>query len=185
MDGTRRRAPVLGRFVVGLSGLALFAFACFPLLAYAEGSIEGEYKDAPPTVTGTSIPGSNGGSESHTHGHEPLGTASSANPPGSGGSKSSGQNGPSQSSGVPSTGGNGAQQQRNPQKGQSGNQVTSVQPAHQIGAPASSNGGGGSSPLVPIIIAILALAALSVAALLIRQRRQGPGSGSSVSPKAG
>ena len=44
---------------------------------------------------------------------------------------------------------------------------------------------GGSSPLVPILIAILALAAISVGAVMYRQRRQrrGPGTGTA-SPKA-
>jgi hypothetical protein len=186
MDGTRRRrAQVLGRFFAGLSGLALFAFACFPLLAYAEGSIEGEYKDAPPAVPGKTLTDKEAGEKSPGHGHEPVGTASSVNPPpGSGGAESSGQNGPSQSSGVPGSGKNGTHNQRNPQGGKSGNGTASVRPAHRTGVPASSNGGG-SSPLLPIIIAILVLAAISIAAVLIRQRRQQDESRSSVSPKAG
>jgi hypothetical protein len=38
--------------------------------------------------------------------------------------------------------------------------------------------------LVPILIAIAVLAAISVAAVVIRQRRQRHGSGGQVSPKA-
>ena len=43
----------------------------------------------------------------------------------------------------------------------------------------------GSSPLVPILIAAAVLAAISIAALLIRQRRQRDGSSPSLSTKAG
>ena len=44
--------------------------------------------------------------------------------------------------------------------------------------------GGGSSPLVPILIAIAVLAAISIGVVMMRQRRQRRGPGSSVSPKA-
>ena len=44
---------------------------------------------------------------------------------------------------------------------------------------------GGSSPLVPILIAIAVLAAISIGAVVYRQRRQGSGgTGSPVSPNA-
>ncbi len=48
----------------------------------------------------------------------------------------------------------------------------------------SGDSGGGSSPLVWIIIAIAVLAAISIGAFVIRQRRQGGEGGTSVSPKA-
>jgi hypothetical protein len=47
---------------------------------------------------------------------------------------------------------------------------------------ASAEEDGSSSPLVPILIAIAILAAISIGAYYYRQRRQG--AGSSVSPKA-
>ncbi|HEX5712313.1 MAG TPA: hypothetical protein VFX85_03250 [Solirubrobacterales bacterium] len=50
------------------------------------------------------------------------------------------------------------------------------------GTQASSD--DGSSPLVPILIAVAALAAISIAAVVIRQRRQRGGPGAQVSPKA-
>ena len=50
---------------------------------------------------------------------------------------------------------------------------------------AASADDGGSSPLVPILIAVAVLAAISIAALLIRQRRQRDGSSPSLSTKAG
>ncbi|HVY79140.1 MAG TPA: hypothetical protein VG898_11595 [Solirubrobacterales bacterium] len=43
------------------------------------------------------------------------------------------------------------------------------------GKPASHSDDGGSSPLVPILIAIAVLAAISVAVVMVRQRRRGPG----------
>lgn len=52
----------------------------------------------------------------------------------------------------------------------------------QPGVQASQSGeGGGSSPLVPILIAIAVLAAISVAVVMIRQRR---GSTTTASPEA-
>jgi hypothetical protein len=60
-----------------------------------------------------------------------------------------------------------------------------VQPGNQApGAPASQKSGGGSSPLAPILIAIAVLAAISVAVVMIRQRRQRGGSSTPVSPRA-
>lgn len=50
-------------------------------------------------------------------------------------------------------------------------------------APTSSEDGG-SSPLIPVLIAIVALAAISIAVVMLRARRQRPGGGRSVSPEA-
>lgn len=55
-----------------------------------------------------------------------------------------------------------------------------VSPLHT----SKSSEGGGSSPLVPILIAIAVLAAISVAAVMIRQRRQRRGPGATASPEA-
>lgn len=52
-----------------------------------------------------------------------------------------------------------------------------------VSNPETASDGGSSSPLVPILIAIAALAAISIAAVVIRQRRRG-GPGSPVSPNA-
>jgi len=52
-------------------------------------------------------------------------------------------------------------------------------------SPASQQEGGGSSPLVPILIAIAALAAISIGAVMLRARRQRDGRGGApVSPEA-
>lgn len=47
-----------------------------------------------------------------------------------------------------------------------------------------SDDGGGSSPLVPILIAIAVLAAISVAVVMAKQRRQRSGPTGSASPEA-
>lgn len=60
-----------------------------------------------------------------------------------------------------------------------------VSSGSQSGKPVSHSSGG-SSPLVPILIAVAVLAAISIGAVIYRQRRQdGGGSGSPVSPNAG
>jgi hypothetical protein len=51
--------------------------------------------------------------------------------------------------------------------------------------PASESGDGSSSPLVPILIAIAVLAAISIGAVLYRQRRQRSEPGASATPEAG
>jgi cobalamin biosynthesis Mg chelatase CobN len=53
-----------------------------------------------------------------------------------------------------------------------------------VGTPASHSNGGGSSPLVPILVAIAVLAAISVAVVMIRQRRQRRGPTATASPEA-
>ena len=55
---------------------------------------------------------------------------------------------------------------------------------HQLTSNQSAADDGSSSPLVPILIAIAALAAISIAAVVIRNRRQGDGPDTGVSPKA-
>jgi subtilase family serine protease len=52
---------------------------------------------------------------------------------------------------------------------------------NQPGVQASKSSSGGSSPLVPILIAIAVLAAISVAVVMIKQRR---GPSATASPEA-
>ena len=70
--------------------------------------------------------------------------------------------------------------------GGAGNAKTGLGDNQQVATPienaASTSGDDSSSPLVPILIAIAVLAAISIGAFYYRQRRQG--AGSSVSPKA-
>jgi hypothetical protein len=175
-----------GRSTLLLSSvLALLALACFPILAQADSS-EIEYENALPKAEGngpshneqiaeSSDSLKNGGAEA------PANTGS-----GSGeGSYTNAQS--SEGGGAGTTGNDGGTGQGNPGKGTSPSGKAGVQPAAPIAkSGAASDDGGGSSPLVPILIAVLALAAISIAAVMIRQRRQRDGSGpSSLSTKAG
>ena len=80
----------------------------------------------------------------------------------------------------------GGKGQGNPDKGNNppAGQRCSLPPRIAKSTPDSSDDGG-SSPLLPILIAVLVLAAISVAAIVIRQRRQRDGSSPSLSTKAG
>ena len=170
-------------FFALLSVLALLALACFPVLAQAESS-GAQYETEIPTVTGHTTPpkntgggisahASNGPSSGNSGGsgsQSSSGGASGTNPS-TGGGSGSGQ----PSSGNGATGGN--QQvaaQGNGNGAQSGTQVATKTPADD----------SSSSPLVPILIAIAVLAAISIGAVVVRQRRQRRSPGGQVSPKA-
>lgn len=182
-----------GHSLLFLSVLALLALACFPVLAQADSSGI-QYSDAPPTATGghestrqeppaksSTTPGGGGTAPSSTSGSGASGSSGKGSSQGGASSTSGGQSGGAASTG--SDGGTG--QQSSPDKGSPGAQNGSVQPEHQTAIkPASSQSDGGSSPLIPILIAIFVLAALSLAAVLIRQRRQRATSRGTVSPKA-
>jgi cobalamin biosynthesis Mg chelatase CobN len=178
-----------------LSVLALIAFACVPALAQAEctdssckqyeveiPTAEGEHKKKPgksqnepeaeastphKAKTGKSEPeGSENGSESEEQ--HAVGAGNNG-----GGNNNGG--GPSDKGNTPN-GGNQAS--------------TGLEDEKALGSTTqgqnASHSSGGSSPLVPILIAIAVLAAISIGAVVYRQRRQdGGGSGSPVSPKAG
>jgi cobalamin biosynthesis Mg chelatase CobN len=192
MDGMRHQPRRrTAHLLLCVSVLALFALACFPVLAQADSSGV-QYSDAPPTATGgpTGGTGSGGGAPAHSS-NSPSGGTSGATP-------TTGSN-PSNSSTVNSDGGSGSSQEKSNAtgggtaaqgtqgQGGAGDSANARGPASQLtGAPAAeTSDNGGSSPLVPILIAIAVLAALSIAAVLIRQRRQRGGSTGTVSPKAG
>jgi hypothetical protein len=171
-----------------VSVLVLLASACFPVFAQAIANYE---------VEQTTLPGSGGGGNPPTHHKNPAGSESSpeaeqSGVPGGGGGENGGGgsnsqpessksgNSPSQESNPSSPGGGGKSQ------GQPGNATPKGQKSPssvQIGEPKSATtDSGGSSPLVPILIAVAVLAAISVGAVLVRQRR---GSAGDLSPKRG
>jgi cobalamin biosynthesis Mg chelatase CobN len=177
-----------GRSALLLSSvLALLALACFPIVAQADSS-EVEYENALPKaepngpshneqIAESSDSPKNGGAEA------PANTGSGASGEGSyteGAPSSEGD-------GAANTGNDGGTGQGNPDKGSSPPAKAGLQPGAPIAeSGTASDDGGGSSPLVPILIAVLALAAISIAAVMVRQRRQRDGSGpSSLSTKAG
>jgi hypothetical protein len=164
--------------------LALLAFACcFPLLAQADSG-EIQYN---PGVTG---PGG-GASENESiakKSTEPPNSGGAEAPPSTGSVESYPEEAPpsSESESTTSTGNGGGNGQGKPDKGHNPPAKAKVQPSAPIAkSKPHSSDDGGSSPLLPILIAILALAAISVAAIVIRHRRQRDGSSPSLSTKAG
>jgi hypothetical protein len=155
------------------------------MLAY--GSSAGfQYEDAPQTATGKPPSESNlsdGSSSTSGVGH-------SSGSGGSGGNSSSGAKASDGAGGSSSKSGKGAG--GDDAAGQQGSQAKGDKDSLGSGKPVSAapgSDGGGSSPLVPILIAILVLAAGSVAYVMIKRRRgDDPGSadssGSPVSPEA-
>jgi len=109
--------------------------------------------------------------------------ASGSNSPdgaGSGGGDSSNTGGTGTGQGNQARGG-GDGQAANGSKPAAGD-VGEAQSLQTISSPVEETSADGSSPLVPILIAVAVLAAISIGAYYYRQRRQGPGS--SVSPNA-
>jgi hypothetical protein len=164
--------------------LAVLAMACFPVLAQAEEATGPVYDPEVPTVPsetstgggshdGGSKGGGNGGNAgiSGTPGGSGTGGGSGQ---GAGGGSHTGQGnqGSGTESGKPGSGAGGAE------AGVGDGKAISLgePPAGSLGEDSSS------SPLVPILIAIAILAAISIGAYYYWQRRQG--AGSSVSPKA-
>jgi cobalamin biosynthesis Mg chelatase CobN len=99
-----------------------------------------------------------------------------------GGGSDSGQGGGTPSGQGNQAGGGDGQKAQNGSQNSAGS-INAAQPLDTAPAP-STDSDGGSSPLVPILIAVAVLAAISIGYLVYRQRR--PGSGSPVSsPKAG
>jgi cobalamin biosynthesis Mg chelatase CobN len=159
--------------------LALLAFACFPVLAQAHETV---YDPEP-----TNLPSEERAPTHHKNLEqgESSPQAHSSGTPGGGSPETgpgSSEKGASQES-NPSTPGGGGQGQgkggnggANPQQAGGG-----IQSAKPVAHSTESSGDGSSSPLVPILIAVAILAAISIGAVLVRQRR---GSDSGISPKA-
>jgi cobalamin biosynthesis Mg chelatase CobN len=169
--------------------LALLALAVFPVLAQADsgGAV---YENAPPTVTGHK--------SSPTHSSNPTGqksdsgggaTAASGSGDKEPGSESSSNNASGGGGGDTGTGGGTGSGQTSPGDGSSGKTHSggngsgsgALNKAQPVSNATESSDDSSSSPLIPILIAIVLLAAISIGAVIYRQRRQRPGS---VSPKA-
>jgi cobalamin biosynthesis Mg chelatase CobN len=160
--------------------------ACFPSLAAAEESSGIQYETDIPSVPkdeGSNIPSKKHSGGSNTSDESDKATGS--NTPG--GAGSGGDDGSSTGGGVgtgqsnPGSGGDGGQASNGSKP--AGGDVGKAQELQTVSSPADQSADdGGSSPLVPILIAVAVLAAISVGAYYYRQRRQGPGS--PVSPNA-
>src|SRR6201991_3153816 len=166
-----------------LSVLALLACACFPVAAQAETVYESEETTIPgETKPSHPKPKNNSADESSP--------AESSTAPGA----VDNSGGTGIGSGVVSEADTGVATGKAEDRGQ-GNQAAGSQqnkaqpkkvadneplPGNAATAPADDD--SGSSPLVPILIAVAVLAAISIGALVVRQRRQGRGPGQ-ISPK--
>jgi cobalamin biosynthesis Mg chelatase CobN len=168
--------------------LAVLAIACFPGLAQAEENSGIQYESDVPAVPndqGSNIPSKHksGGTDAPS---ESESEASKSDTPGAavpGGSDNSGGGGGTPSGQSNQAGGGDGQKAKDGSQNASGH-INAAQPLATTPA-AETDSDSGSSPLVPILIAIAVLAAISVGYFLYRQRRQqGPGSTVS-SPKAG
>jgi cobalamin biosynthesis Mg chelatase CobN len=164
--------------------LALLAFACFPVLAPAETVYEQESTNLPGKGSGDSPNHKNPVSDGSSPKAESSGAHHDGGSEGSPGSSKT-QNGASKESNPSSPGGGSHDQgkQGNGAAGSKNKPVLNMESAKPLGASPSSADDDSSSPLVPILIALAVLAAISVGAVLFRQRRGG--SGSMFSPKAG
>jgi cobalamin biosynthesis Mg chelatase CobN len=175
-----------------LSVLALIALACVPALAQAECT------DSSCKQYEVEIPTAEGGNKQKPNLHgEPEAEASTPHQPKSGNTApenngnegeegkqavGGGSNGGNNGNGGPSNQGNNPNSRNQSSTGLEGEKALGGTTQGQN----ASHSSGGSSPLVPILIAIAILAAISIGAVVYRQRRQGSGgSGSPVSPKAG
>jgi cobalamin biosynthesis Mg chelatase CobN len=170
------------RGLVPLAVSALLAFALVPGLALAQDTGGAQYYDAPPTVTGKT---SDGGSANRSNtggggdGSDQSSTRSGStadgkskdgaddDQAGAAGGKDGGKGG--------AAGGNAGGEKA----GDDGAAVLGTDPA------GSSTDDGGSSPLVPILIALAVLAAISVGVVAMRKKREDVDPGAPASPEAG
>lgn len=135
-----------------------------------------------PSGNGSNIPSKNktGGTDAPSKSETESEATSSGTSGGGTGGNDSGQGGGTPSGQSSQGGGGGGQTAENGSQDSAGN-INAAQPLPT--APAETESDGGSSPLVPILIAVAILAAISIGYFVYRQRRQGPGSSVS-SPKA-
>lgn len=195
MHRTRHpRARSLARPALLLSSVILLAFACFPVFAQAETV----YDPEPTTIPGETKPAHHKATNNSSNESSPA-NASNAPGGGSGNNSGNGSGGVNSGSGQnnPGTTGEGGTGQGNPGSGssnqnqqqgngsqQQGGQQQQQQQAENAPASTTSSSGGSSSPLLPILIAIAVLAAISIGAVVLKQRRQRRDPGATVSPKA-
>jgi hypothetical protein len=172
--------------------LVLLAMAFFPVAAEASstGSV---YEPEVPTVPSEKPPKKNNSIDDPQAGKSNDGGGPTApdttpeegeeveNAGGTGGDQGSGSGG-----GGGKSGNDGGTGQGNPGNGSNDGQKLAVGEGTQVpGATTQpADDGDSSSPLVPILIAVAVLAAISVGAVVVRNRRQGGGSDAGVSPKA-
>lgn len=158
--------------------------AFFPSWAQAEEATGPQYETEIPTVPSqeSSPPAHHQHSGGSKGGSEEGGEASKSGTPGGGGNNG-GSNGGGTNGGQSSPGPSGEGGQNGGGGGRAEQGVEKAKPISTLGEPAGHTEEGSSSPLVPILIAVAVLAAISIGAFLYRQRRQ-DGADAPASPKA-
>ncbi|MBS1863910.1 MAG: hypothetical protein JSS68_19605 [Actinobacteria bacterium] len=174
--------------------LGLLALALFPVAANAECStascITYEVEEAPHVNEPTTKPKEHKSSAHHESSNNAKAEGSGAKVgTGSSGEPESKESEESHKSGATSNGGS-----NNPPKSGGGEGGGGPKSGNEAGAQSKDNianskplpteshaSGGGSSPVVPILIAVAVLAAISIGVVLYRQRRSGAGPDGSVS----
>jgi hypothetical protein len=184
MNGTRHRPGLLDRPHVLLLSVLALAFACLAGTAVAQPPTYAE--DVPPSAGGgpsTEDHGpSAGDSRADTNGGGGVGPSGGGDAGGSNsGSGSSGGDSSSEKGGAAAGGSGGGTGKGSPGSISGGSAVGENGLAQSAPNTSEESGDGGSSPVVPILIAIAVLAAISMGVLLMRQRRQ---RGGSLSPEA-
>lgn len=174
-----RLVPARGHSIVGLiSVLALLALACFPISAQA---VIPQYTEGPETSTGK-IPTREDPPANISQ--TPKNGTTSDSGSNSSNKKASSEEDETSQAGGGSNKGDGGKGQGSPPNGSTSHKAS---PGTSVDSSAGADGDDGSSPLVPILIALAVLAAISIGVVVARQRRQGGGSGESdarVSPEA-
>ena len=173
MFGSRQPRGWARPALVLFSVLALLAFVFSPAVLQAETV----YTPEQTTIPGQTKPGHQSKNSSSENPEAQTSGSGVVNQGGSGGSSgggaSSGQGG--------SPGGEGGSNQGHSGKGSAEGKNPAGPGKGSVEAAPTTSDDDGSSPLVPILIAILVLAAISIAAVVARKRR---GMGDPVSPKA-
>jgi cobalamin biosynthesis Mg chelatase CobN len=161
--------------------------ACFPALAVADENSGVQYDvDPVPAVPGNGddVPSkkNSGGSDPSDESADESSEATGSNTPGGAGSGGDGSDTGGSGSGQGTQGSGGDDAQRADGSQSAGGDIAKAQALKTTSSPVDASSDDGSSPLVPILIAVAVLAAISIGAFYYRQRRQGPGS--TVSPNA-
>ncbi|HEX4463247.1 MAG TPA: hypothetical protein VH042_01245 [Solirubrobacterales bacterium] len=186
-----RRAPQWARLSLLMSVIAL-ALACFPALAQAECTSSScvQYTESIPKPEGENTPQGHQKTPAKVSKTGKDGNSEPSQPNGSKGAKEAegseeGEASEKKSGAVPGHSGDNGQGKPGGSTHEGGKNAVNPGAQSKSGVQASkSSDSGGSSPLVPILIAIAVLAAISVAVVTIRQRRQRGGPTATASPKA-
>lgn len=190
MHGMRRHSTrATGALALWLlSASVLLALVWGGAVAHATDSSGIQYSDAPPTVTGDNPPKESAGGTSPARTSKADGGATAprtdGSDPQSSGGKSSADDQSSSQGDKPTADDDGDNGQSSPDAGSTGKRAQAQEDGQQLAVPASSDDDDGSSPLVPILIAMLVLAAISAGVVLFRARRQDGEPGEPAAPRA-